>query len=306
MQEYEKIDERLMSGQGLLRIPDEPLYRDLIIYVQTVRRATNRFFNADWTPPKSLVCRVTQRYQGYVCKDNLVEFERAIIRITPDISAQVLEAVNCAYAGTLQSFFNLASCISECLPFNIVNNVEKMVRLDFKPDDLVFNCYSDTAILVQLYALKYQLCGADMTEAPPPPPPPPNQDLLSPGEPIGDISEPYDENDNVTQPFFYDEEIPPPPEDFPIGSDCVEYNITFLWETPIDPPGNTVTVRVYAPIEDVFLRTEADRADVVALAKGRATNNNFCEGDVRETQLIAISGVNPNDVNYELIDIAPA
>ena len=303
---YNLIEERLISGVGLLRIPQERRWRDFIIYGQVVRKPSSEYLNFDWFPPKGLYGRACFRYQGSVAESFLLEYDRFVHRLVGDISAQNLIAINCSYAGILQSIFNLADCISECVPFSITNNVEDMKYLQTFPDELIISCQTNSAMLLQLYGQAYRECGDESLRRPSPPPPPPNVDLLPPNEPIGDVSPPYDGDDNVTRPNDIDENPPDDSVDLPSGAECQEVEIVHLWETPIDPPGNTNTRIVFGPVEDVFLREAPNGVEVVCICRGSADlRNDVCRDDLQEVQLISASFPSVDDVNFELISVTP-
>lgn len=304
--DYTLIDERIISGVGLLRIPKDEKYRDFVIYAQVIRKPTSEFLNLDWFPPKGLYGRITLRYQEYVVDSFLMEFENFAHRLTSDISAQNLIAINCAYAGVLQSIFNLADCISECVPFNITNNVELMQSLQLTPDEFIVSCQTNSAIALQLYALEYVQCGDESLQPPPPPPPPPNFEQRPSGERIADISPPYDDSDDVTDPNLLDEQDPGIQPDYPVGNDCQIVEIVFDWVTPIDPPGNQITFRVFGPVNSIDFQETSAGAQVLISARGSANSANLeCQDDAEIIQAIAFGGAQPGDVQYSLVSVTP-
>lgn len=304
--DYTLIDERIISGVGLMRIPRDEKYRDFIIYAQVIRKPTSEFLNLDWFPPKGLYGRIVVRYQEYVMDAFLMEFEQYMYRSTSDISAQNLLAINCAYAGILQSFFNLANCISECVPIDITNNVELMQSLQLVPDEFIVSCQTNSAMVLQLYALEYTQCGDESLQPPPPPPPPPEFDQSPPGVRIADISPPYDGGDTVTRPDPLDEEDSGVEPDYPVGNDCQIVEVIFDWVTPIDPPGNQVTFRVYGPVIDVSFQENSDGAQVLIFGRGSAIPANLqCQDDIEPTQAASFGSAQPGDVQYNLVSVTP-
>lgn len=221
----ELLDERLISGRGVLKIPEAARkMRYFRVFFDVIRDPRNPYLSFQWNPPQGLYARLVFRRNGYVQSYDDMKFEREERRFVADIAGQSLIAIKCAYEGTLQSYVNLAVGLGLTVT-SVVNLIEDFQTLQLTWDEILFSCYADTALQVRLYGTDYDYCGPLPSPPNDPPPPPPPLPKVPPGTPIGDISEPYDPDTNDggnTQPFP-DDSIPPPNE--PPGLACVQYRI---------------------------------------------------------------------------------
>jgi hypothetical protein len=221
------VEERLVSGTGLLRIPDldDPIYYWSVL-IDVVRPPSRVFKSNRYSPPRQRYATITYNKEGYVLDELTMDYTRIRRDLILDSAAQTLLAVKCAYQGTLLSFANLATALG--LPvISIDDFVKPMESLNLVPDALQIRCELDTALQVRLFKRLLITCNEDSVRQPRQPPPPPPLEPLPPGEPIGDISPPYDSEDTVTQPDPLDESPDPPPQfDFPIGEECETFLVT--------------------------------------------------------------------------------
>ena len=223
MAEFEQVEERLISGKGVLRVPESALdSRVWILYLDVIRPPSSEYKEFNWSPPQSLYARLTYLRAGYVQTFDLMRFNREQRTYINDITGQNLRAIKCAYEGTLQTFFNLGNALS--LPsISITNLVKDYESLSLSWDEIRFVCYGGTALQARFFKLDFDACNPDNDRTKRLPPPLPPLPLLPPNTPIGSISLPYDENDDDTEPFdgdqFEEEELEPP------GEECVLYNI---------------------------------------------------------------------------------
>lgn len=252
MLEYELIEQRIISGTGVMRITADMDYRDVIVYAQVVREPTNKFSNFKYSPPKSFYANITSLSNGSVFEESAMNYSTQIYRLTPDITKQVMVALKCIDDNVV----NMLSLLSEAqFPgrFEFFEQLTEMTSLHPLIDEMVFNCYTNTAIALSQYGLKVVKCNPRRDDSPPPPPPPPPFDPVLPGSPLDTISPPYDEEDVFTAPFPDDDpDVPPEPEpEFPVGEECGRV----LVSSAITTTTNGREVReevVYGPVTDFY------------------------------------------------------
>jgi hypothetical protein len=249
MPELELVEERLISGKGVLRVPSSARKaRYWIMYADVIRLPTNEYRELNWNPYQSLYARMTYRRDGYVQTYDYLRFTREQRTYINDITGQNLRAIKCAYEGILSTFFNLGNALN--LPsISVTNAIQDYKSLALSWDEILFNCYSNTALQIRFYKLDYDVCNPGNDDSDDPPPPPPPLPLVPPGTAIGDISPPYDEgdfDDGNTDPFEGDE-IPEPPPEF---ADCQPVRVTF---SGVRPNGTifSTTADLLAPIVDI-------------------------------------------------------
>lgn len=222
MPELELVEERLISGKGVLRVPSAARKaRYWIMYADVIRLPTNEYRELNWNPYQSLYARMVYRRDGYVQTYDHIRFAREQRTYINDISGQNLRAIKCAYEGILQSFFNLGNALA--LPsISITNLIKDYESIALSWDEILFSCYSDTALQIRFFKKDYDVCNPENDDSDDPPPPPPPLPQVPPGTAIGSISPPY-ENDPDTEPFEGDDSEPPPPE-LP-GEECTLYSV---------------------------------------------------------------------------------
>lgn len=220
------IDERIISGTGLLRIPQdvEKIYT-WAIYVDVIREPTTVFKSNRYSPPRQRFATLNFLRDGYVVREETMDYARKRYMLIPDVTAQTLLAVKCSYQGVLQSFVNLATALS--LPvISVTDLVKDMPSLNDVADSVQIRCENDTALQVRLYYRQLTTCNDESVVQPPPPPPPPPIPPITPGQPINNISPPYDEDDTITSPDPLDDDSDPQePIETPFGATCEVYEV---------------------------------------------------------------------------------
>ena len=245
---YSIIETRQISGLGSLNIPSSVgvggARVDLIV-IDLLRPATNRFQNREWFPPRERIANLTFRRQGIVFKRDVVEFERQAYYEYADPGGQALVAIQCAYKGILETFFNLGNALA--LPsISVQNDIKEYTRFETPFDQLVIKCYADTAVQANLVQLDYETCGTDSGQFQFPDGLPTAPALIVPGSPIN-VSPPYDET-NPLEPY---EPSPVDAGGVPTGfvgfvtqyrgsSNCSvpPDEIIFVWEDTVVPSAN--------------------------------------------------------------------
>jgi len=236
MAEFTLLDTRRVSGKGVLKVPPAAFrYRYYTMFIDLLREPSNPYGSLDWNPIRALYARMAFRRDEYVLFDELIQYKKQQFTYVNDSSGQTLIAVKCAYEGILQSFVNLVTGLGGTpggvgiFVTGVENKIEDFKTLDLGWDEVLFKCYSDTALLIRFYGTDYDRCNPDEDDRDRPPPPPPPPPPLPPGSPIGDLSPPYDpdtSDDGNTAPFEGDET-----SEFPFGESCQEYDVEILITT---------------------------------------------------------------------------
>lgn len=223
MAELELKEDRLISGIGSVRVPDDiedPRYLRLCIDV--IREVPEPHESFKYTPTRSRYCTCSFMRDGYVIAEETVDYKKRCFDFVSDVSGQTLIAVKCAYKGILETFVNLGNALN-LAPFIIANNIEDYEHLNLFWDEVQITCESTTAIQARLYVMEYDDdCESSDPFKPPPPEPP--LPPVPPGTSIGSISQPYDEDD-PTSPNPLDELEPDPTE----GEECAIYEIFYQY-----------------------------------------------------------------------------
>lgn len=230
MAEDRMIEQRIISGKGVLRIPaSEKKLRYLRLYLDVIREPRNLYANFQWNPKQAFYCRLVFRKDGYALGVAEMRFNREQYNYVLDEPGQTLIAVKCAYEGVLQSFVNLVGGLGGTpggigiFVTSVENTIKDFQTLQLSWNEVLFSCYADTAIQARLFGCDYDFCTAEPTPPKDPPPPPPPRPPVPPGTPIGDISPGYDGNDDGnTSPYQDDSPIDPSE---PSGEECVAYHV---------------------------------------------------------------------------------
>lgn len=227
---FNLIETRQISGVGTINVTSgaEPQGSRIdVLLFDLIRPATNRYRNFNWFPPRERIANVTFRNNTIVVKSAVIEYERQVIYDVADISGQTLIAVQCAYKGILQTFFNLGNALS--LPsISVQNDIGAYSRLETPYNQVVVKCYADSAVAVSLFQLNYEQCGSDsgsfqsLTGLPSPPAQTDPGDTITPSPPYdpNDANEPY-------EPSPLDVIPEPEPIELPVGSQCQVLDITY-------------------------------------------------------------------------------
>lgn len=193
---WQLAEERLLSGKGVLQITGftDP-FRQAILYADVVRPPRQRYVNLEYNPPKSFYARIAFCRDDYVVHYATMEADRQLFDTVNDVCGQTLIAVKCAYDGILESFDRQNAALGlVVLPRDDLIQDYANLRLAWNKIRVV--CYKDCAIRLQLWVLPYDVCDVSRNEEQPPPESPPPPTPVPPGQPIGNISPPYDDASN--------------------------------------------------------------------------------------------------------------
>lgn len=220
MAEWDVIQERTISGKGVLKVPSDVVKnRAYVLFGTVVRKPTNPYLNYNWNPARARYATLCFLRQGYLINSLPFEYEKQVWDGVNDVSGQTLVAVKCAYAGILQTFANLSLALAQTpgsvglAPIYVENSIQDYENLRLSWDEIRVQCYADTAISLRLSALPYDICDeVDNDDKTAPPPPDPILPI-PPGTPI-EADPPYNEDtsdDGNTEPYPGDEPLPPEP-----------------------------------------------------------------------------------------------
>lgn len=291
------IEERTISGTGVLRIPTENLNeRIYTLYAQVIRKPKSPYLNFKSNPPEGFFGRITCVKNDTVYQHFDHVFPMQAWNFTPDITSQVLVAVQCQYAGILQTFVNLGAALG-LNPYVVGNTIEDFKALGIGFNEIRVVCYANTAIKLTLKAKAFDICNSNQLEPeePPAPPPPPNE---VPSDTAIEIDEPY-ENDSISKKADIDENFTPPP----IGNTCIAYNIQYSYTQQngvIGTEGN----RVFGEIGRIRRFSNPGENGVELECRGIAGGSRTCS--VYQFYRLT-GGPPPNDyINPTLDNMSPA
>src|SRR5512147_114060 len=307
MASFELLDTRRISGKGVLKVPPTALkYRYYTMFVDLLRRPRNQYASLEWNPTRSLYARMTFRRDEYVVFEDTVNYEKQQFTYVNDSSGQTLIAVQCAYQGILQSFVNLVGGLAGTpggigiFVTSVENQIEDYKGLALGWDEVLFNCYSNTGLLVRFYGTNYDKCDPeknDQDDPPPPPPPPPPRD---PDEPIDDLSPPYDPDtmdDGNTDPYP-DDSIP---EDMGLpGETCVLYHLVIrIFSDGYGEPTPGYFDYEYFPYGEVFIELRDEPTPNRAYIISRSGYPLACSESPTEDLIINLGGFTIS--SYEIL-----
>ena len=310
MSEYELIEERLISGTGVMRITQDADFRDIVIYAEVVRLPINLYQNLNFDPPKGFYAHIQQMYDGYVVSSADMNFENEMIRIIPDVCKQVMIGLKCIDNNIVNMLTLLGDDITG-VEYSFFPQLTEMTSRPLLVDELVFSCYTDTALRVSQYGLKVVKCTPERDDVPPKPRKPDPIDKLPPGSPIGDISPPYDEEDNFTKPADIDESVPDPDPnpDLPAGDECQRVRCTSAITTTTN--GREVRSEVvYGPVTEFFLNPsggpDGNTRDAILLTcRGLAEFNGAVQPCIPPVTYVWQDAAPEEFISAEIIEATP-
>ncbi len=211
--EWQLLEERLISGRGLFRIPANDAYRHFYLYINVVRIPRVNWTSSKWNPDRSEYAKITWVRDKYVLREDALNYENQLFEYSPDPSNAnyINQGMVCLYEQIIGYLDYLAPFIpapplAEGAPIPIE-------PLKNTPDEIKIVCRESTAINCKLYYLEYEEACGSATSTPKEPPDPEPEPQQPEFAPIGDITPPYQEpnDDGDTVPYQGDENPPPPP-----------------------------------------------------------------------------------------------
>lgn len=308
MAEWETVEERDISGKGVLRVPSANVKnRAYVLFATVIREPSNPYLNLNYNPPRARYATLCFMRQGYLVDSKSIDFEKQVWDGVNDISGQTLIAVKCAYQGILETFVNLSVGLSQTpggvglFYTTVEDKIKDYESLRLAWDEVRVVCYADTALSLRLDVLEYDVCDSSRDKDRTPPPSPPPRDKVPPGIPIGEISPPYDgdDDDGNTVPFPYDES-PDPPADTE-GEPCAPYRLNFSVLNVGGSEYQNLTGSILGRFEPSSVRISPGDPRLIEI-RGQGTGNGICADDL--DYYVSASNGNPvEDVIYVSFEI---
>ena len=165
MPAFELLEERLISGRGILKVPvNNDGDRLRLLVVDLVRPPLSLYSNKSYNPNRSRYGTLVFLRRGYVINTEPVEYPRMVFDGVQDITGQTLLAVKCAYDGILDTFVNLSVNLGGTpggiglFPTTKDNNIKDYTSLNLSWDEVRLVCYSTTALQLRLFSTAYDAC----------------------------------------------------------------------------------------------------------------------------------------------------
>jgi hypothetical protein len=202
---FNLIESRTISGKGLFEFAYNPAYRAFRLFTQVVRMPVTNYNNYKWNPPRSEYAKITWGADSYTLKEDVIHYQsQRFDWVVDSIGDDPFYSV-CALSNIITYFNYLAPFVGATPIAPDPTNLIFFQPLSYYFDQILINCRDDTAITADLWGLKYNQNCADATANPNPQPGSPAKiPPLPPGQPIGNISPPYNpsnsDNGN-TQPY---------------------------------------------------------------------------------------------------------
>jgi len=295
MPDFTIVETRSISGKGILQIPDaNRLDRAFILYSDVVRKPTSEYKNFNYNPAKSLYGKICLMNNDYVVGQLSIEFESQRWDFIPDVNAETLLAIQCAYKGVLQTFANLGNALAGTpgsiglVVTTIDNNIVDYAPIRNSSSSLQLVCYADAGIQLSLQSLAPDKCGTDTTPPIPPAEPPITKPAPIPAGQVFSNSLPYAPslgNPNVgdsgnTQPLAMDEPAPAPTQ----GIACNKYRVTLAWQAANSLPNSP-------PLDETFPITLWGVLGAISIGPGGNTLLISCQGNAETSPCGAIQVV---------------
>lgn len=215
------LETRVISGKGVLKLDkttsNYKKAKVVTVYADVIRPPTSEYINYAYNPPRSRYATLNFFRKDYLIASFPLEYPQQSWDFYVDPAAQALYAVECSYAGVLQSIANLGAALG-AVPTAITNQIKDWNHVALLFDTIKVVCYTDTAIKLVASSVNFDLCADQQDKEPkdpPPPPPPPTK--YPPGTKLKDTEDPaseaYDSDTDGgdTEPYPDDAEVPPPP-----------------------------------------------------------------------------------------------
>lgn len=308
MAEYTLEQDRLISGKGVFKLQaDAKKFRHAYILLDVVRDPKNRYINRNYNPVRGKYAFLTFRKDGYVVSQASMEFEKQRFDVVSDITSQNLIAIKCAYDGVLQTFVNLSIALGSTpggaglMPLSKTDLIKDYDYLSLNWDEMLINCYADTAVQVRWYSLLHDSCSADRDDKKEPPPPPPPRPKVPAGTPLSNISPPYDSTNSDsgnTSPF-------PGDTTPPVFAACSRVRVTFRFRLQGMSADQTSEVIVFAPVGESITIKSGDAKVAQMPHRGQSPTGSSSE-QCLAYQLRDLVSFTSNIISITLVGVAQA
>jgi hypothetical protein len=253
--EPEKIDQRIISGKGILKASLAKRYKLLWYDFQLIRPPKQDYQNNNWNPPRSKYAFASFCIGDAVIEILAIEFKSQRKYILHSITEQNLYALKCAHLSLQESIADMMQQLRLDSQFVLGTRARRLEAWQYSniyPDICRIHCYSDSALQVSLWGIPFDSCPDDRDVPPPPPPPQPPQRRYDPGTPVP-VSPPYQAPDDGgdTDPYPLDKNQPPPGPQFPYGDSQHLYIIDFDVDCA-NNEGASFTYRARVPLPNTI------------------------------------------------------
>lgn len=244
--EFELIEDRLVSGQGVLKIPADDDYRYFRIYIDVIRFPSINYLNFTYPNDRTVYARVNMMVKNYVYGEFLLRYEQVAFDYDPREKAGYLgPPLACSFQAVYDQLSVIATALG--LPPGPPGTPIPFEAVKTGVDAYWFECRDETALQIRLYGVKDDIVCPEGQPTPKTPPPPPLPfPPVPPGDPI-EVDPPYEDTpdftDDFTDPFEGDEETTPGEQDIdpPAGADCQRVEVNARVTIPDGQGGQTVT-----------------------------------------------------------------
>jgi hypothetical protein len=227
----EKIEQRIVSGKGILKASLAKRYKLLWYDFQVIRAPKQDYQNNNWNPPRSKYAFVCLCIGDAVLDILAIEFKSQRKYLLSSITEQNLYAIKCAHLSLQESIADMMQQLRLDNQFVLGTRARRLEAWQYSniyPDTCKIHCYADSALQVSLWGIPFDSCPDDQNVPPPPPPPQPPPQRYNPGTPVP-VSPPYSGPDDGgdTDPYPLDKNQPPPGPQFPYPDPGYPYYIYF-------------------------------------------------------------------------------
>lgn len=229
-EEFTLLEDRLVSGLGLLQLPQDVEYRAFRIWFDLVRLPAVDFFNGKWNPERSEYAKITWVTGDYVVREQVISYKAQVFDYFPKEPAAFLAPyIVCSQQSQSNALVAIALAVG--IPGATPGDPLFVEPVKLSVDAIRIACREESAFQIRLYGLKEDV-GCDGATPNPkvnslPPSPLP---LITDGSAI-EVSAPYlfPTDDGNTIPFDGDV-LPPNPAD-----DCNPIQFTISWKSTFNP-----------------------------------------------------------------------
>jgi hypothetical protein len=246
--QYEVIKNLTFSGKYPLFLTKDDLEdaREILIDIEVLRRPRSPYFSDKTNPPNGFLASVVKREQKFHTERIDIIFEKTRLRILPCTDDQLIPTLLCVQAQDTANLVALGNALGVLLVADSGEYAENLLPLWIPPQELLFSCYAETALSVQVQRLKIDRCGLGEDPEPPPPIPLPKPPLVQISFDV-----PIPAPDYSPQPPGGANDYEPFPIDTPdggggLGEECepvtVQYTVSDPGNENFPPTSGSITV----------------------------------------------------------------
>lgn len=242
-EQFQEVEDRLISGLGIIKIPQDDEWRAFQLFINLVRRPDPDYTNNKWNPPRGEYAKVVWMDGDYGFREDVIRYPKWRFQWNVAEDAAYLNSpLACIFTSIGALLGDILTRLGGLPPapplvFTLEGAVDRTTQIQFA-------CREEAAFQLVLKGLKYDV---ECPEGEPSPKkvPPPNNEL--PEVPTGDgigVSppvEPPDDGGN-TVPFPGDE----PGSGGEEGEACQPYLLRMQIASTTNPGGFPANQTIYA------------------------------------------------------------